>query len=102
MPAWGILGEAVLFLAQATAPASQRLSQAWLLAGVLVLLVAILGGLAVLTVVRRMALRDVNHRDRGVAKSKRVPRSAWSEAGRRAVPIETGESEEDSDDEERP
>ncbi len=78
----------VVFLAQSgAAPAANRALQAWVLLGVLTLVVVALAGLAILTIVRRLALRDLERSKLKAAGPRRIPRSAWVEAGRRATPI---------------
>lgn len=88
MPPWQTTHGFVVFLAQSGAaqPAS-RAFQAWVLLGVLTLVVVALAGLAILTLVRRLALRNLERSRLDAAKPKRIPRSAWVEAGRRATPI---------------
>ncbi len=52
----------------------------------------VLVGLVVLTVMRRWFRRVGAGEDGG--PSRRVPASAWTQAGRRAVPEEAGDSED--------
>jgi len=94
----------VVFLAQSgAAPAANRALQAWILLGVLTLVVVALAGLAILTLVRRLALRDLERSRLNAAGPKRIPRSAWVEAGRRATPIPAdGAGDDGTNDREPP
>jgi len=67
---------------------ASRLSEAQVLLGVLGVVILLLAGLAVLTVVRRMGRRTLGEASQPTGRIRRVPRSPWSEAGKRARPVD--------------
>jgi len=69
---------------------------------VLTLVVVALAGLAILTLVRRLALRNLERSKPDAPRSRRIPRSAWVEAGRRATPIPQGNEGPGDEDERGP
>lgn len=82
-----MLGSLQLIPAALPADAPSKLSQAQLLLAVIGIVIVLLGALAVLTLVRRLGRRTLAET---TAKSKvrRIPRSPWSEAGKRARPVD--------------